>query len=102
MASWMIDARRDRDQTADLRSDDRSAAGEAPGAVAARCFHLAQQIEPGPVRQALLEMATDYTGRARDSAKTAKLTIELSHADAEIAPSRLAPLRRMLRLLFAS
>lgn len=96
----MIGAPPDRDETAGLRSDDRALPGEAPGAVAARCFHLAQQIGPGPVRQALLEMALDYTGRARDSAKAAKLTIELSHVDAQSVPMRLAPLRRIVSLLF--
>jgi hypothetical protein len=50
---------------------------EQPGAVAARCRHLADQLAGGPVRDALLAMARDYTRRALDTARAAPFRLEL-------------------------
>lgn len=61
---------------------------EPTGVVAARCFQLAQQFDRGPIRQALLAMATDYTDRARDAAKTARFEVEQRMAARESAPSQ--------------
>jgi hypothetical protein len=61
---------------------------EAMGVVAARCFQLAQQFDRGPIRQALLAMATDYTDRARDAAQIARFEVEQRMAARESAPGR--------------
>src|SRR5258706_12463616 len=54
---------------------------EQPGAVAARCRHLADQLAGGPVRDALLAMARDYTRRAVDAARTAPFRLELERSE---------------------
>jgi hypothetical protein len=53
---------------------------EQPGVIAARCHHLADQLAGGPVRDALLEMARDYSGRALDAARTAPFRLELERS----------------------
>lgn len=62
---------------------------EEPGAVAARCRHLADQLAGGPVRDALLEMARDYTGRAVDAARTAPFRLELERSQRDATALRL-------------
>ncbi len=45
-------------------------AEEDDGAVAARCFHLAAGMAPGPIRDALLAMGREYSTRARARVRT--------------------------------
>jgi hypothetical protein len=61
---------------------------EQPGAVAARCRHLADQLAGGPVRDALLEMARDYTRRALDAARAAPFRLELERSERDAAALR--------------
>jgi len=55
-------------------------AAPAPAAVASHCFKLAEQIGGGPVRDALVAMGRDYSGRARETAQKAAFRIELAHS----------------------
>jgi hypothetical protein len=64
-------------------------ATDEPGAIASRCHHLADQLAGGPVRDALLEMARDYTGRALDSARTASFRLELERSQRDATAVRL-------------
>ncbi len=61
---------------------------EQPGAVAARCRHLADQLAGGPVRDALLAMARDYTRRAVDAARTAPFRLELERSERDASALR--------------
>jgi hypothetical protein len=61
---------------------------EQPGAVAARCRQLADQLAGGPVRDALLEMARDYTRRALDAARTAPFRLELERTQRDATALR--------------
>jgi hypothetical protein len=72
-------------------------AEDHPAAVAAHCFRLAEQIGGGPVRDALLAMGQDYSMRARASARTAALRVELEHESRDSA--RFWPLRLFAELL---
>jgi hypothetical protein len=58
----------------------RTDAEPGPGAVAAHCFRLAEQIGGGPVRDALLAMGRDYAGRAHDAARTSAFHFELAQS----------------------
>jgi hypothetical protein len=77
-----------------------AAADDEPlaGAVAARCFKLAERIGGGPVRDALVAMGRDYSMRAKETAQTAAFRIELEHS--REASSSFWPLR-VLTDLFA-
>ena len=65
-----------------LQLGDIIEAGEDPGTTAARCFHLANQLGGGPVRDALLAMGRDYSTRARAAART----VAVRPAVARLAP----------------
>jgi hypothetical protein len=67
-------------------------AGDDPAAIAARCFRLAQQLAPGRVRDALLEMGRDYTARAREAAKIATFRYELARSQREAPPTAVTKL----------
>jgi hypothetical protein len=68
-----------------------------PGAVAAHCFRLAEQLAGGPVRDALLAMGRDYTARARDVARTNAFRLELANSQ---PPARGLRALRLLTELF--
>jgi hypothetical protein len=72
-------------------------AEDHPAAVAAHCFRLAEQIGGGPVRDALIAMGQDYSMRARATARTAALSIELEHSRHD--DTRFWPLRLFAELL---
>jgi hypothetical protein len=76
---------------------DAPDADDHPAAVAAHCFRLAEQIGGGPVRDALIAMAQDYSMRARATARTAAFRIELDHESRD--SKRFWPVRLFAELL---
>jgi hypothetical protein len=77
------------------------AAHDDAGAFAARCYHLADQLAPGPVRDALLALGRDYSGRARDTARSAPVRVALAHASRNQARGLLAKLAEAVERWFA-